>query len=107
MGGDNTVDPRHAETAYPDGQHESDRGRLRVRPICPAAIVVAWRRERRPGTARTQRKSGCQARPKVRRLADPAGFLSSTGPLTAVLGSQRATAHRGIGTTENGDDGPC
>ena len=42
-----------------------------------------------------------------RRLADPAGFLSSTGPLTAVLGSQRGTAYRGIGTTENGDDGPC
>jgi hypothetical protein len=41
MGDDNTVDPCHAETAYPGGQHESDRGRLRVRPICPAAIVVA------------------------------------------------------------------
>ena len=35
MGDDNTVDARHAETAYPDG------GRLGVRPICPAAIVVA------------------------------------------------------------------
>lgn len=79
----------------------------RLRPICPGghrrrltARTAAWH-----GAHRAEKR--CHARPKVRRLADPAGFLSSTGPLTAVLGHQRATAHRGIGTTENGDDSPC